>query len=141
MLRGRDVQELTELQRQGMSIQGISKLTGWDRKTVRKYLLQPNALPEYGPRRRQASKLDPFKPAITELLQRDPTANAPVIAQRLRPLGYDGGITIIKDHLRAVRRSSVGRRAYVRVEPEPCSAKTRSRSFGPSPSRWVIANA
>jgi hypothetical protein len=35
------VQELSELQRQGMSIQAISKLTGWDRKTVRKYLLQP----------------------------------------------------------------------------------------------------
>ena len=35
---------------QGMSIQGISKLTGWDRKTIRKYLLQPNAMPEYGPR-------------------------------------------------------------------------------------------
>jgi len=47
LLRGRDVQELTELQRQGMSIQAISKLTGWDRKTVRKYLLQPNALPAY----------------------------------------------------------------------------------------------
>jgi transposase len=55
------VQELTELQRRGMSIQAISKLTGWDRKTVRKYLLQPNALPEYGPRRRHASKLDPFE--------------------------------------------------------------------------------
>jgi transposase len=49
------VQELTELQRQEMSIQGISKLTGWDRKTVRKYLLQPNAMPEYWPRRRQAN--------------------------------------------------------------------------------------
>jgi len=48
LLRGRDVQELNELQRQGMSIQAISKLTGWDRKTVRKYLLQPSALPEYG---------------------------------------------------------------------------------------------
>ena len=38
MLRGKDVQELKELQRQGMSIQAISKLTGWDRKTIRKYM-------------------------------------------------------------------------------------------------------
>jgi hypothetical protein len=30
------VQELKELQRQGMSVQAISKLTGWDRKTIRK---------------------------------------------------------------------------------------------------------
>ena len=38
LLRGKDVQELKELQRQGMSIQAISKLTGWDRKTIRKYM-------------------------------------------------------------------------------------------------------
>jgi transposase len=60
------VQELAELQRQGMSIQGISRLTGWDRKTVRKYLLQPNAMPEYGPRRKPAGKLDPFKSYLEE---------------------------------------------------------------------------
>jgi len=47
-----------------MSIQGISRLTGWDRKTVRKYVLQPNAMPEYGPRRRRARKLDSFKPYL-----------------------------------------------------------------------------
>ena len=32
------MQELKELQRQGMSIQAISELTGWDRKTIRKYI-------------------------------------------------------------------------------------------------------
>jgi transposase len=63
------VQELKELQRQGMSIQAISKLTGWDRKTIRKYLQQPSALPEYGPRQAQASKLDPFKPYLEERMR------------------------------------------------------------------------
>jgi hypothetical protein len=56
--RGREVQELKELQRQGMSIQGISKLTGWDRKTIRKYFQQPSALPEDEPRGEQTSKRD-----------------------------------------------------------------------------------
>ena len=37
------MQELKELQRQGMSIQGISELTGWDRKTIRKYLVRQSA--------------------------------------------------------------------------------------------------
>jgi transposase len=59
LLRGRDVQEIKELQRQGMSIHAISQLTGWDRKTIRKYLLEPAGVPVYGPRRAQASKLDP----------------------------------------------------------------------------------
>jgi hypothetical protein len=34
-LLGREAQELKELQRQGMSIPGFSKLAGWDRKTIR----------------------------------------------------------------------------------------------------------
>jgi len=50
LLRGRDVQDLKELQRQGMSIQAISKLTGWDRKTIRKYVQAAGVAPEYGPR-------------------------------------------------------------------------------------------
>ena len=60
MLRGRDVQELRELQRQGMSIQTISELTGWDRKTIRKYMQAAGVVPEYGPRSAQPSKLDAF---------------------------------------------------------------------------------
>ena len=42
-----------------------------------------------------------------------------MIAQRLRPLGFDGGITILKDYLQAVRKNAVARRAYVRMEPAP----------------------
>ena len=58
MLRGKDVQELRELQRQGMSIQAISELTGWDRKTIRKYMQAVGVVPEYGPRAAQPSKFD-----------------------------------------------------------------------------------
>ena len=38
-----------------MSIQAISKLTGWDRKTIRKYLQAAGVVPEYGPRATQPS--------------------------------------------------------------------------------------
>jgi transposase len=77
------VQELKELQRQGMSIQAFSKLTGWDRKTIRKYPQQPSALPEYGPRQAQASKLDPFKPYLEERM-RAGVWNACVLLRELR---------------------------------------------------------
>jgi hypothetical protein len=33
VLRGRDVDEVMELKRQGLSIRAISRLTGYDRKT------------------------------------------------------------------------------------------------------------
>jgi transposase len=86
------------------------------RRTIAKYLEAPASKPS---RRERAHKIEPWKAAIAELLEKDPDANAPVIAQHLKPLGFDGGLTIIKDYLRAVRKNSVARRAYVRVEPSP----------------------
>ncbi|MBV9611586.1 MAG: IS21 family transposase, partial [Acidobacteriaceae bacterium] len=85
------------------------------RRTLAKYIQNPAPSPT---RRDRGSKLDPFKPAIAELLERDSTAPATVIAERLRTLGYDG-ITIVKDYLQAVRAAAQNRRAYVRVEPGP----------------------
>jgi transposase len=50
VLRGKDMQEFMEMKRGGLSTQAISELTGCDRKTVRKYLRKPEAVPRYGPR-------------------------------------------------------------------------------------------
>jgi transposase len=86
------------------------------RRTIAKYLKAPAPPPTH---RDRASKLDGFKAAINDMLRQDPSVNAPVVAQNLRPLGYDGGVTIVKDYLRAVRLQSSARRAYVRVEPGP----------------------
>ena len=44
------------LKRQGLSIQAISELTGYDRKTVRKYLLAPDGVPAYGRRKVKPGK-------------------------------------------------------------------------------------
>ncbi|HVA72273.1 MAG TPA: hypothetical protein VNF02_04105 [Candidatus Limnocylindrales bacterium] len=63
------MQELKELQRQGMSIQAISELTGWDRKTIRKYVQEAGVAPEYGPRPVPPRKLDAFKPYLEERLR------------------------------------------------------------------------
>jgi transposase len=98
------------------SLRKIARHMRIGRRTIAKYLEAPAAKATH---RDRVSKLDPFKEIVAELLQQDPDANAPVIAQRLKPLGYDGGFTIIKDYLRTLRKSSVARRAYVRVEPAP----------------------
>ena len=47
MLRGRDVDEVVELKRQGLSIRAISRLTGYDRKTINRYLAEPESRPVY----------------------------------------------------------------------------------------------
>jgi hypothetical protein len=63
------MQEFAEMKREGLSTQAISTLTGYDRKTVRKYLLEPEAVPQYGPRAAQPSKLDAHKPYLQGRLQ------------------------------------------------------------------------
>ena len=85
-------------------------------RTIKKYL----DAPAQGPAQRQReSKLDPFKATIAELLEQDANASAMVIAQRLRPLGFTGGLSILKDYLHVVRAQTAVKRAYVRMEPGP----------------------
>jgi transposase len=43
MFRGKDVEEVNDLKRQGLSIRAISRLTGYDRKTIGRYLLEATA--------------------------------------------------------------------------------------------------
>jgi transposase len=98
------------------SLRKIARQMRIGRRTIAKYLETPAARPA---RRQRARKIDPWKAAIAELLERDPDVNAPVIAQHLKPLGFDGGVTIVKDYVRALRRTAIARRAYVRLEPAP----------------------
>jgi len=99
------VQEIEELKRQGLSIQAISRLLGFDRKTIRKYLLKPEGTPAYGPRPARPSKLDAFKPYVDERLKAG-VWNAQVLLRELRARGYRGGNTILKDWLQPQRESA-----------------------------------
>ena len=85
---------------------------GW--KTIKKYL----DAPAQGPATRErASKLDPFKGHIADWLEKDPRVTAAVIEQRLRPLGYSGGSSILQEHVTKVRPRLKAQRAFVRMEP------------------------
>lgn len=47
----------------------ISAFTGFDRKTIRKHLAMPAALPSYSPHAPRPSKFDHFKPYLEQRLQ------------------------------------------------------------------------
>ena len=98
MFRGKDVEEISELKREGLSIRAISRLTGYGRKTISKYLLAPTGRPVYGPRPAAVSKLEPFKPYLKERLQSG-VWNARVLLRELRERNYNGGY-LFKLHLR-----------------------------------------
>ena len=63
------MQEIEELKRQGLSIRAISRLTGYDRKTISKYLVHPEGAPVYGLRAKQAGKLGSFQAYLQERMQ------------------------------------------------------------------------
>lgn len=104
MLRGNEVNHIHELKRQGVSVSEISVLTGYDRKTIRKYLAQPQT-PHYGPRAPRSTKLDPFKAYLDERLAAG-VWNAVVLLQELHARGYQGSYTAVKDYLRPKRREA-----------------------------------
>jgi transposase len=99
------VDQIEELVRQGVSQAQIAELTGFDRKTVRKYFKQADSVPRYGPRKPRPSKLDRFKPFIEERL-RAGVWNSVVLLRELRERGYDGGYTILKDYLQPQREAA-----------------------------------
>lgn len=105
MLRGIDVQDIEELKQQGLSVRAISRLTGYDRKTIRKYLIEPDTVPAYGPRAKQAGKLEPFQPYLEERM-RAGVWNARVLLRELRERAYPGSYTLLTDWLRPQRKSA-----------------------------------
>jgi len=83
--------------RQGLTIAQTARSLGLHRGTVATWL----ARARFAQRRSQPrrSKLDPFKPSITRLLDTHPYS-AQQIFQRLREEGYRGGISIVRDYVR-----------------------------------------
>lgn len=99
------MEEIHQLKRDGLSIQAISNLTGYDRKTIRKYLLTPMGRPEYSPRPKPTGKLEPFKAYLGERLQAG-VWNARVLFRELRSRNYTGGYTLLTDWLRPQRAAA-----------------------------------
>ncbi len=94
--------EIRVLHRRGMSIRAISRELKMSRKTVRKYLREPELAPVYRTRVPRPSKLDPFKPYLKMRIDEAAPRRLPatVYLRELRERGYDGGITILKEWLR-----------------------------------------
>jgi transposase len=116
MIDKRTIFEIHRLAHEGLSARGIARSLKVNRKTVVRYLTDPNP-PR--PTIKRASKLDPFKQEITGMLEIDPKASAVVIGQRIASLGFDGEITIVRNYLRKIRGKSKKRQPFIRFESLP----------------------
>jgi transposase len=70
-------------------------------------------------RAKKGSILDRFEDAISAMLSENPKVAATVILERLRPLGYAGGITVLKDRLQKLRPAFIAAASYQRTSYLP----------------------
>jgi transposase len=105
-----------DLYSEGLNISEISRRTGYARETVRKYLSKKTA-PESQRRPPKPSKLDPYKHYLQEKINEGPYTAARLFRE-IKEMGYDGGLTIVKDFIRKIRPKQ-GVPAVLRYETKP----------------------
>jgi transposase len=116
MLKLEEFLMLRELHEQGLSISEIAKKTGYNRRTVRKYL-ESDVPPVAKRRSPKASKLDDYKDYIIQRLNSYPLT-ASRICREIQENGFTGKYTIVKDFVRETRPKS-GVSAVYRYETKP----------------------
>lgn len=112
-----NVEQWAEIRRlhviEKVGVRELARRFGVHRKTIRRALRSADP-PRYS-RPRRASKLDPFTDEVHRLLKEDPRLPVVRLRELLAPLGYAGGETILKEHVREVRPLFDPPRTYQRT--------------------------
>jgi transposase len=104
-------------EREGWSKTAIAVKLGMSRNTVER-LLELDAPPVYR-RPAKGSALDAFADEIAAMLEENLKVAATVVLERLRLLGYGGGITVLKDRLAQLRPLLMAAKSYQRTSYLP----------------------
>lgn len=107
---------IRELKQKGWTISAIARETGFDRKTIRKYL-EAETTPQSKKRIKRGSKLDPYKAYLLERIK-EGTTNCAVLMEEIRAKGYEGKSTILRDFVQPYREAPK-KQATVRFETIP----------------------
>ena len=99
--------EIRVMARRGEGIREIAKQLGCSRNTVRRYLREEQAR-RYGPRAPRATKLDSYKPYLTERGEQARPRRIPatVLLREIAGHGYDGGISQLKAWLAPLKQGT-----------------------------------
>ncbi|MCL5735549.1 MAG: PAS domain S-box protein [Actinobacteria bacterium] len=101
----RSWEEVHRLHAENRSGREIARTLGISRNTVSRLLAMPGP-PAYGRTRR--SRLEPYRATIISLLRQDKSMPATIIYRRLAGLGYDGGLTAVRDFVAKIRHQVAG---------------------------------
>ena len=90
---------IKEFYQKGWTITAIAEETGFDRKTIKKYIEQ-SELPNYQKRITRHTKrkklLADYKEYVLQRLK-EGTTNCVVLLEEIRSMGYQGQMTILRD--------------------------------------------
>lgn len=111
-----EIHRLHEYER--LSGRAIARRLHCGTKTVKKALATQEP-PKQAPAPR-GSMLDPYKPAVDQLISKYPDLSAVRVLEEIAKSGYPGEITLVRDYLREVRPSRG--RVYQEVEYAPGQA-------------------
>lgn len=101
MLRWEEFVEVRNLWERGWTISAIARHLGRDRKTIRRYLFDPEAQP--GERKPVSKLIDRYVRYIAARLEDNPHLKGKVLLRELRKLGYKGSYRTLVRHLAHVR--------------------------------------
>jgi len=109
---------IKQMREDGLRISQIAATVGLDERTVIRWIEEGH----YRQRKNapRPSKLDPYKPHIARWLETYPYSSVQIL-QRLRELGYQGGISILKEYVARVRPRKVKAFLTLSFAPGECA--------------------
>ena len=107
---------------EGLSVRAIARRLHMARRTVRQVLGRglPERKCEQASGNARPSILDRFTLQLREWLEQTPELTAPAVLERLRPLGYSGGVSVLRERMRVLRPSK--REAFLTLNFPPGKA-------------------
>ena len=109
--------EMKSMYQNGMSISEIARRTGHDRKTISKYVKGDPNPPRPKPRKKRASKLDPYKEYIKKRIE-EYNLSAVRLHEEIQKMGYEGCYSLVKTYARTIRKGRAITAVY-RYETAP----------------------
>ena len=107
---------IRDLKNQGMNISEIARETGFDRKTVRKYIAAGTP-PTAKERAKRPGKLDEYRDYIRQRITEYPLSAARIYRE-ITDKGFAGKYTIVKNYIRQIRPKE-RMQAILRYETKP----------------------
>lgn len=105
----------------GLGVRAIARRLRMSRNTVRRMLDRERRKRASTSPACRSSMLVRFDDAIRQMLSDTPELKAPAVLERLRPLGYRGGVSIVRDRLRQLRPHAE-REAFLTLDFAPGAA-------------------